>query len=91
MVKAGDLINSQKEREERKKHTWDKIYQLVEKKIILASNSDFYYTWYQIPEFLLGLPMYSIDSCQKYIRDKLTFNGFQTEFYPPNLLFVKWE
>ena len=34
MVKADELIKEQKEREERKKKTFDKIYNLIEKKII---------------------------------------------------------
>ena len=67
MVKATDLIKQQKEREERKKNTFNKIYCLIEKKIVLASTGNNYYTWYQIPEFLVGLPLYSLDECQEYI------------------------
>jgi hypothetical protein len=90
MVKADELIKQQKERENRKKLTFEKIYNLVEKKIVLASASDYYYTWCQIPEFLVGLPIYSLDECQKYIQSKLKKNGFQTEFFQPNIMYVKW-
>ncbi len=90
MVKADELIKQQKEREERKKDTFDKIYVHIEKKIITASAGDYYYTWYQIPEFLVGLPMYSVDECQKYIQKKLQTNGFETEFFEPNLIHIKW-
>lgn len=90
MVKADDLIKEQKEREERKKITFDKIYKLVEKKILVASAGDYYYTWYQIPEFLVGLPIYSLDECSKYIRDKLKKNGFESDYYEPNILLIKW-
>ena len=90
MVKANELIKQQKERDERKKITFDKIYSVIEKKIILASTGNYYYTWYQIPEFLVGLPMYSIDECQKYIQKKLKTNGFDTELFLPNILLIKW-
>jgi hypothetical protein len=90
MVKAEELIKQQKDRENRKVLTFDKIFTLVEKKISLASAGDFYYTWYQVPEFLVGLPMYSLDECQKYIRERLKKNGFDTEFYQPNILFISW-
>jgi hypothetical protein len=90
MVKAEELIKQQKEREERKKLTFDKIYSHIEKKIVLASAGDYYYTWYQIPEFLVGLPMYSLTECQKYVEKKLKNNGFETEFFQPNILLVKW-
>jgi hypothetical protein len=90
MVKAIELVKQQKKREERKKITFEKIYNVIEKKIILASTGDYYYTWYQIPEFLVGLPMYSIDECQKYIQEKLIANDFDTEFFLPNILLIKW-
>jgi hypothetical protein len=90
MVKAEELIKQQKEREDRKKSTFEKIYIHIEKKIVTASAGDFYYAWYQIPEFLVGLPMYSVDECQKYIQKKLVSNGFDTEFYEPNLIYIKW-
>ena len=90
MVKAGELIKQQKEREDRKFITFDKIYKIVEKKICYASSGDFYHTWYEMPEFLVGLPMYSHKECRKYIRDKLSTNGFITEFYEPNILLIKW-
>jgi hypothetical protein len=90
MVKANELIKQQREREERKKITFEKIYSVIEKKIVLASTGDYYYTWYQIPEFLVGLPMYSVNECQKYIQEKLKANGFDTEFFLPNILLIKW-
>jgi hypothetical protein len=90
MVNAQELINKQKEREQIKTLTYDKIYSFIEKKIILSSEGNSYYTWYQIPEFFIGLPLYSIDECQIYIRNKLKKNGFKTEFYQPNILLIKW-
>ena len=90
MVKAHELIKIQKEREERKKETFDKIYVHIEKKIITSSNGSYYHTWYQIPEFLVGLPIYSVDECQKYIQIKLHNNGFKTEFFKPNLIHITW-
>jgi hypothetical protein len=90
MVTANELVKQQKERDERKKVTFEKIYVIIEKKIIMASAGNSYYTWYQIPEFLVGLPMYSIEECQKYVQTKLQANGFDTEFFEPNLIHIKW-
>jgi hypothetical protein len=89
-MNASDLIKQQKERESKKSVTYEKIYTFVEKKVRTASLVDNYYTWYLIPEFLVGLPLYSINDCKKYIENKLKKNGFETEFYEPNLLLIKW-
>ena len=90
MVKADELIKQQKEREDRKYVTFEKIYDHVEKKICLASDGNYYYTWYQVPEMLIGLPTYSREECQKYLISRLGKNGFETEFFEPNILLVKW-
>jgi hypothetical protein len=60
MVKADKLIKEQKKREDKKKETFSKILEKVEKKIILASSANYYFTWYSIPEFIIGLPLYSL-------------------------------
>jgi hypothetical protein len=90
MVKANDLIFIQKNRESKKYITFDKIYNNIEKKIKLSSDGNNYYTWYQIPEFLIGLPFYSLIDCTVYINKKLNDDGFITTLYNNNLLLITW-
>jgi len=82
MVKASDLIKQQKEREDRKF--------LIEKKICYASSGNFYTTWYQIPTFLIGLPLYSLDDCSTYIINKLNKDGFEANIIKPDIIIIKW-
>ena len=89
-VKASELIKEQKERESKKKIIFDKIYVLIERKIVMASKSDNYFTWFQIPEFMVGLSLYSFKDCVEHIQNKLKNNGFKTEFYKPNILYIDW-
>lgn len=91
MVKAEDLVKQQKEREDRKYITFDKIFKLVESKIIIASSGNNYYTWYQIPNFLVGLPLYSQSECKDYIIKRLNENGFKTELIGTNILYISWK
>ena len=90
MLNADELIKEQKSREDRKYITFEKIYKMVEVKIRNASICNNYYTWYQVPEFLVGLPAYSYHECNTYIHDKLKKSNFETDFYPPNILLIKW-
>jgi hypothetical protein len=90
MVKADKLIKEQKERDDRKKITFDKVFMKIEKKIVLSSAANYYYTWYSIPEFIMGLPLYSLKECKEYVENKLKNDGFETEFFEPNILLVKW-
>jgi len=90
MVRAEELIKQQYERRKIKHKTFKKILELVEKKIQMSNNCNNYYTWYEIPELLLGLPIYSIKECKKYLIKKLKKNGFKIETYEPNLILILW-
>lgn len=90
MVKAEDLIKKQKEKRDKKVKTFERIYETLEKKIIMASTSDYNHVWYEIPEYLLGQPFYKILDCKDYLIPKLNESGFKSEFYEPNFLLVKW-
>ena len=90
MVKASELIKVQQERDNRKYHTYDKIYNIIEKKINLASIGDNYYIWYQIPEFFVGLPLYSVNGCSIYLQSKLKKNEFKIFLYKQNILLISW-
>jgi hypothetical protein len=90
MVKAQDLINSQKEREKIKYKTFSKIYSNIEKKINLASASNFYYTWYEIPEFIIGYPLYNVNECKVNVIKQIKDNGFDIEEFEKNIILIKW-
>lgn len=90
MVKANDLISQQKEREKIKFTTFDKILSNIEKKIIKASSTNFYYVWYEVPQYLIGYPQYNFNECLEYLTKKLKKNGFKTELYEPNVLLISW-
>jgi hypothetical protein len=91
MVKAKDLIKSQEEKKKLKEKTYKKILDRIEKKISIASNGDFYYTYYEIPELILGLPLYSLKDCILYVKKKLENNGFKVIISEPNILFISWQ
>ena len=91
MVKADEIIKQQKIRENRKNITFNRVYKHIEKKIYLASSTNNYFIWYQIPEFLVGSPTYKFNECKDYIHGKLKSDGFIITFYEPNILLVNWK
>lgn len=90
MVKAKDLIKKQKAKDLEKNKIYKKIYERVEKKILMASNQNFYQCFYEIPEFMLGLPLYNLNECIKYIDNKLIDNGFKT-VWDNNQVLINWK
>ena len=90
MVKANDLVKKQSDKENKKYITFIKIYNNIEKKITKASDRNLYYTYYQIPQILIGYPTYSIKECYSYIENKLRDNGFNTDEYLDNTILISW-
>jgi hypothetical protein len=90
MVKAQDLINAQQEREKIKFKTFLKIYESIEKKINLASASNFYQVSYEIPEFIIGFPLYDFIEGKKFVIKKLKKDGFEIKEYDNNIILISW-
>ena len=90
MVKAEDLIKEQLDREKLRKEIYKKIYKNIETKIIQNSKINNYSCWYQVPEFLINYPLYSVENCKKYLVKKLDKNGFKYNILENNVIVISW-
>jgi hypothetical protein len=90
MVKAEDLIKEQDEKNQTRKKIYKKVYKRIETKIVQVNKVNESQYWYEIPEFILGIPLYSFDECKKYIIQKLKKNGFKIEMIKNNVILVDW-
>ena len=90
MINAIDLCKKQIDKEKDKYKIYDKIYEIIEKKIINASTCNLYYIVYEIPEFLVGYTVYSLNDCNQYIQNKLKNNKFKIKYFEPNILYISW-
>ena len=90
MVTAEDLVKEQKERDIKRRKYFKKVYKLVERRIVDSSKINLYQCYYDIPNFIINVPLYSLDDCRKYIIDKLKTNGFKVQVYNENRLIISW-
>lgn len=90
MVTAEDLVKEQKERDIKRRKYFKKVYKLVERRIVDSSKINLYQCYYDIPNFIINVPLYSLDDCRKYIIDKLKSNGFKVQIYNQNRLIISW-
>ncbi len=91
MVKAQDLIDEQRERDKNKEKIYKKIYKKVETKIIQASSMNLYKCWYQLPVFLFNIPLYDLEGCKYYLKNKLSHDGFNVYFTNINVINISWD
>ena len=90
MVTADELVQEQNERNIKRKKFLKKIYKLVERRIIDSSKINLNQCYYDIPNFILNVPIYSIQDCRNYIVDKLKKNGFNVDIITENRKIISW-
>tara|TARA_B100000902_G_C26810857_1_gene669100 strand:+ start:64 stop:648 length:585 start_codon:yes stop_codon:yes gene_type:complete len=88
-----DLYTQKKVTQEHKIKIYQKVLARVHSKIKTTSrmrNSD-RFTFFLMPEFILGVPRYDMAECTSYVMEKLIDNGFMLKYTHPNLLFISWQ
>jgi hypothetical protein len=90
MVNAEDLVREQQEREHKRKKYFKKVYKLVEKRIVDSSKINLYQCYYDIPHFIINVPIYSINECREYIVSKLKSNGFKVNLISETTIIISW-
>ena len=91
-ISIDDLYTRKNEIEENKLKVFRKILHRVHTKIKITSRQRVaeQFTFFVIPEFLVGVPRYDVAACTAFIIDKLKENGFLVKYTHPNLLFISW-
>ena len=59
--------------------------------IWLSSKNKTFFCTYQVPEFLIGKPIYKIEDLRKYLINSLNRDKFDVLYIHPNLLFISWD
>ena len=91
-ISIDDLYTRKNEIEENKLKVFRKILHRVHTKIKITSRQRVgeQFTFFIVPEFLVGVPRYDVAACTAFIIDKLKDNGFLVKYTHPNLLFISW-
>jgi len=92
-ISLDDLYDRKNEVNQNRILVFKKILQRVHNKIKITSRQkiDEQFCCFVVPEHILGLPKYDVDTCTSFIIDKLQDNGFQVKYTHPNLLFISWK
>ena len=70
---------------------FDDILIQIHNKIKLNSQNKTFFCTHEIPEFLIGKPLYKIEDLRKYLIDSLKRDKFDVLYIHPNLLFISWD
>ena len=74
----------------RRMELYDSILKKCHSRILYNSGLQRTYCFYQIPEFVIGIPLYDISELRNYVMNSLKTNGFEFLYIEPNWLFIYW-
>lgn len=70
---------------------FDMILQKIHSRIKYNAKLEKTYCFFQIPEFIIGVPLYNVTDLRNYLINSLKKNGFNILYVEPNWLFINWD
>ena len=86
-----ELYESARRKELKKFETFDKILQRCHNKIKLYAQNRKTECIYEVPGFIIGVPIYDINELKEYLISSLNKNGFILKQFPPNWIYISWD
>ena len=85
------LYASQKRREDSKRELYETVVAKVHHRIqTVAARSETVCT-FQIPPYIIGMPLYDAFQCCGYVIKRLKSEGFVVQYGHPNVLLINWD
>ena len=90
-LNINELHNVINEKNLKRLEKYDEVLQKCHTRIKYNSSKNRTYCFFQIPEFIFGMPLYDIQELRTYTINSLTNNGFKILYIDPNWLFITWD
>ena len=90
LLNVKELQKELDEKEQKKNLIYNNILERCNNKIIQTTKQGDSYSFFPLPEFIIGMPLFDADQCRKYIMSNLEDGGFNVRYTHPNLLYISW-
>jgi len=92
-MSAQDIMIIQQEKQKTRHASFDKIIDMCYNKIencvrVLRNSTDVYF---DIPEIMIGYPLYDLNECISYVQNVLERKGFMVRYIFPRVLQISWK
>lgn len=84
------LYSSQKKREHCRQEMYDTILRQAHNRIETCAARKETTCLFQIPRFIIGMPLYDLYQCCGYVLQRLKHDGFVVNYIHPNTLHINW-
>lgn len=91
-LNAKDIVAAQAKKTTRRHESFKKILEQCNKQIkkSVEIERNITFTFFEVPEFLIGYPLFDLNECIEYLLKTLTTSGFAVKYFFPRIIFVSW-
>ena len=93
-INLQELYSMQKKKLQNRRKCFDFIIELCHRRIRTVSSYCGQNTFYEIPGFVVGYPLYNLSECIEYVVEALRKNGFLIQILPPpqvSVIYISWD
>ena len=93
-INLQELYSMQKNKIKNRSKCFDYIIELCHRRIRNVASYCGQNTFYEIPGFIVGYPLYNLQECITYVVDALRKNGFLIQILPPpnvGVMYISWD
>jgi hypothetical protein len=91
-LNINDIKTIQEEKNKNKtvafEHILSQCFTRIKKQASMFPTNTF--CFYDVPEFILGYPLYKMEDCIKYLMAHIENNGFNVKYIFPRVLIISW-
>lgn len=89
-ISVFEIHKKQKQKENYRLSIYKKIISRCYAKIKLAAESEKFFCFYQMPEYIVGCPIYNMTECLMFIINELSSKGYNCKYCHPLLIYISW-
>jgi hypothetical protein len=86
-----DINRRIEEKKAKQMAAFNKIYDMCQKQIVKHCDSGKLKFIYDVPEFVIGMSTFNLNSVIIYLMDELTKHGFLVRYFFPKFLYISWD
>ncbi len=91
MLNIYSLYKKQHEKQKIRISVYEKVLLKCHRRIKFVADSGKQQTYFIVPEYMFGIPLYNQIACVCYLIIKLRKNGFKVKYTHPNFIYMSWD
>ena len=91
MINIHSLYKKQHEKQKIRISIYEKVLLKCHRRIKFVADSEKQETYFIVPEYMFGIPLYNQIACVCFLIIKLRKNGFKVKYTHPNFIFISWK